>query len=67
VNVSGFPALPANRGGLCVAINAIHSDAEIDTLFQAIARHLPRVLADAGATRPEVDAQFVDVLPPFRG
>lgn len=65
VNVSGFPAVPASRGGLRVAINAIHTEQEVDTLFRRIAHHMPEVLALAGVTREEVDEQFRDVLPPF--
>ncbi|UQA62039.1 aminotransferase class I/II-fold pyridoxal phosphate-dependent enzyme [Polyangium aurulentum] len=65
VNVSGFPAVPSSRGGLRVAINTIHTEAEVTALFEAIARHLPSVLAAAGVTRDEVDEQFRDVLPSF--
>lgn len=65
VNVSGFPAVPASRGGLRVAINALHTESEISDLFHAIARHLPQVLSAAGVTRAEVDAQFDGALPPF--
>jgi len=65
VNVSGFPAVPASRGGLRIAINAIHSEAQVDALFHAIAEHLPAVLAAVGVTRDEVEEQFAGVLPPF--
>jgi 7-keto-8-aminopelargonate synthetase-like enzyme/predicted N-acyltransferase len=65
VNVSGFPAVPASRGGLRVAINAIHTEEQIDALFRAIAGHLPAVLETVGVTRDEVEEQFRDVLPPF--
>jgi 7-keto-8-aminopelargonate synthetase-like enzyme len=65
VNVSGFPAVPASRGGLRVALNALHREEEVDGLFRAIAAHLPAVLDAVGVTRDEVDEQFRDVLPPF--
>ncbi|MCY1061607.1 bifunctional aminotransferase class I/II-fold pyridoxal phosphate-dependent enzyme/GNAT family N-acetyltransferase [Nannocystis sp. SCPEA4] len=65
VNVSGFPAVPASRGGLRIAINAIHSEAQVDALFRAIAEHLPAVLAAVGVTRDEVEEQFAGVLPSF--
>lgn len=65
VNVSGFPAVPASRGGLRIAINAIHTEEEIRSLFSGIARHLPDVLAAVGVTREEVSEQFEDVLPAF--
>jgi len=65
VNVSGFPAVPASRGGLRVSLNAIHTEAEVRALFEAIAGHLPAVLAEAGVTREEVAEQFREVLPPF--
>ncbi|MFY0534288.1 aminotransferase class I/II-fold pyridoxal phosphate-dependent enzyme [Nannocystis pusilla] len=65
VNVSGFPAVPASRGGLRIAINAIHSAAQVDALFHAIAEHLPSVLAAVGVTRDEVAEQFEGVLPSF--
>lgn len=65
VNVSGFPAVPASRGGLRIAINAIHAEAQVDALFHAIAEHLPAVLAAVGVTRDEVEEQFEGVLPPF--
>ncbi|HWB81915.1 MAG TPA: aminotransferase class I/II-fold pyridoxal phosphate-dependent enzyme [Nannocystaceae bacterium] len=65
VNVSGFPAVPASRGGLRVAINANHAPDEIAALFTAIARHLPGVLSKSGVTRAEVDAQFEEALPAF--
>ena len=65
VNVSGFPAVPASRGGLRVAVNAIHTESEIDTLFRTIAHHMPEVLGAVGVTPEEVAEQFRDVLPPF--
>ncbi|MCY1065145.1 bifunctional aminotransferase class I/II-fold pyridoxal phosphate-dependent enzyme/GNAT family N-acetyltransferase [Nannocystis sp. RBIL2] len=65
VNVSGFPAVPASRGGLRIAITAIHGAAQVDALFHAIAEHLPAVLAAVGVTRDEVAEQFEGVLPSF--
>ena len=61
VNVSGFPAVPASRGGLRVALNAVHTEEQVSELFSSIARHLPSVLAKVGVTRAEVDAQFEGV------
>ncbi|MDP3274204.1 MAG: aminotransferase class I/II-fold pyridoxal phosphate-dependent enzyme [Deltaproteobacteria bacterium] len=65
VNVSGFPAVPASLGGVRIAINALHTEEEIRSLFENMARHLPQVLAETGVTRDEVQAQFNQVLPPF--
>ena len=65
VNVSGFPAVPANLGGLRIAINANHSEAQVRALFERIAAHLPTVLDRVGVTRDEVRSQFEQVLPPF--
>jgi 7-keto-8-aminopelargonate synthetase-like enzyme len=65
VNVSGFPAVPASRGGLRVAINACHTEAQVEALFHAVAERLPAVLAAVGVTRAELDEHFASVLPPF--
>lgn len=65
VNVSGFPAVPANLGGLRIAINANHTEAQVRALFERIAAHLPAVLDRVGVTRDEVRSQFEQVLPPF--
>lgn len=65
VNVSGFPAVPASRGGLRVSLNAIHAEHDVEALFLSIANHLPRVLSESGVTRAELDTQFEGVLPPF--
>jgi predicted N-acyltransferase len=65
VNVSGFPAVPASRGGLRIAINAIHSAEQVDSLLHAIARRLPEALSVVGVTKEEVIDQFYGVLPSF--
>ncbi len=65
VNVSGFPAVPASRGGLRIAINALHTEDQIIRLFATIAEHLPEVLAASGVTRAELDDQFEGALPAF--
>lgn len=65
VNVSGFPAVPSSRGGLRIALSSIHTTEEVRAVFESLAKHLPDVLAGAGLTREEVDAQFTNVLPSF--
>jgi hypothetical protein len=57
--------VPASRGGLRVALNAAHTAEQVDALFASIALHLPAVLASAGVTRAELDAQFEAALPRF--
>jgi hypothetical protein len=65
VNVSGFPAVPSGRGGLRVALSALHTEAEIGALAQSLAQRLPQVLAAHGLGRDEVAAAFHDALPRF--
>jgi 7-keto-8-aminopelargonate synthetase-like enzyme len=65
VNVTGFPAVPSRRGGLRIAINAIHAEQDVDGLFRAIADEMPTVLRTAGISREELDAEFRGVLPTF--
>jgi 7-keto-8-aminopelargonate synthetase-like enzyme len=65
VNVSGFPAVPASRGGLRVALSAIHTEQEVNDLFHRLAHHMPEVLSTVGITQEEILDQFEGVLPKF--
>jgi 7-keto-8-aminopelargonate synthetase-like enzyme len=65
VNVSGFPAVPSGKGGLRVALSALHTEAEVDALARSLAARLPEVLAAHGLTREGLEASFRDALPRF--
>lgn len=58
VNVSMYPAVPMKRGGVRVGITATHTHEEIDRMVDALARHVPAVLADEGVSRSELDDLF---------
>ncbi len=58
VNISMFPTVPMRRAGIRVAINANHAPADVERMVEALARHVPAVLAAEGVSREEVDALF---------
>ncbi|MBX7078294.1 MAG: GNAT family N-acetyltransferase [Nannocystaceae bacterium] len=63
INVSGFPAVPSGKGGLRIAVSALHTEAEIDALAHSLAAHLPRVLAAHGLDVHGIVETFRDALP----
>ncbi len=65
VNVSGFPAVPSGRGGLRVAVSALHDEAEIEALVQSLAVRVPQVLAAHGLDREALAEGFRGALPGF--
>lgn len=58
VNVSMFPAVPMKRAGLRVALTRHHSPEAVRRVVEAIAHHLPEVLAEEGRDIGRVRALF---------
>jgi len=65
VSVSGFPAVPSRRGGIRIALTALHSAEDVEGVFRAVAAHLPRVLGETGTSVDELEAAFRHGRPVF--
>ena len=56
VNPATFPAVPAKRCGVRLALTAHHTEDDVLGVVDALARHLPAALADEGATVAQTGA-----------
>ncbi len=63
VTISTYPSVPQRRAGIRLAVTALHSPAEIRGVVEALARHVPRALAEHGISRDELDDLFRDAVP----
>ncbi len=80
VNPATFPAVPAKRCGVRLALTAHHTEDDVLGVVEALARHLPDALVEEGATvidlrrsfarqlrgRPEVLPELRAAPPPLR-
>jgi 7-keto-8-aminopelargonate synthetase-like enzyme len=62
VNTATFPAVPAKRCGARLTLTAHHTDEDIAGVVAALARNLPRALADEGATVDDLRRAFARQL-----
>jgi 7-keto-8-aminopelargonate synthetase-like enzyme/predicted N-acyltransferase len=53
-----YPAVPMTRAGLRVTLTCHHSEADLEALVAAVARHLPEALDAAGSSVPEAFETF---------
>ncbi|MDP8942742.1 MAG: aminotransferase class I/II-fold pyridoxal phosphate-dependent enzyme [Actinomycetota bacterium] len=58
INIAVFPAVPVKQAGLRCALTLHHTPDDIERLVDAIARHLPEVLAEDGGTMADVRNTF---------
>lgn len=63
VTISTFPSVPQRRAGIRLAVTALHTPAEIRGVVEALARHVPRALAEHGITPDALDDLFRDAVP----
>jgi 7-keto-8-aminopelargonate synthetase-like enzyme len=63
VTISTYPSVPQRRAGIRLAVTALHTPAEIRGVVEALARHVPRALAEHGIGRDELDELFHDAVP----
>ncbi|HEY0019238.1 MAG TPA: bifunctional aminotransferase class I/II-fold pyridoxal phosphate-dependent enzyme/GNAT family N-acetyltransferase [Longimicrobium sp.] len=63
VTISTFPSVPQRRAGIRLAVTALHTPAEIRGVVEALARHVPRALAEHGVSRDELDDLYRDAVP----
>lgn len=57
-NLAQFPAVPIKNTGVRIALTNNHSLQDIDTLLQAIAYHLPRMVEEFGYSYEEIYEAF---------
>jgi 7-keto-8-aminopelargonate synthetase-like enzyme len=58
VNAAPFPAVPMKKGGIRTPLTVHHTEADIRRLVDALAVHLPAVLAENDSSIEEVRAEF---------
>ena len=63
LTISTYPSVPQRRAGIRLAVTALHTPAEILGVVEALARHVPRALAEHGISRGELDDLFRDAVP----
>ena len=63
VTISTYPSVPQRRAGIRLAVTSLHSPAEIRGVVEALARHVPRALAEHGISRGELDDLYHDAVP----
>ncbi|HEU0301127.1 MAG TPA: aminotransferase class I/II-fold pyridoxal phosphate-dependent enzyme, partial [Longimicrobium sp.] len=63
VTISTFPSVPQRRAGIRLAVTALHTPAEIRGVVEALARHVPRALAEHGIAPGELDELYRDAVP----
>ncbi|HYR09631.1 MAG TPA: aminotransferase class I/II-fold pyridoxal phosphate-dependent enzyme, partial [Longimicrobium sp.] len=63
VTISTFPSVPQRRAGIRLAVTALHTPAEIRGVVEALARHVPRALAEHGISSAELDELYRDAVP----
>jgi 7-keto-8-aminopelargonate synthetase-like enzyme len=63
INVSHFPAVPAKRAGLRLAITTMHSKEQIRGVAQSLARRIPEAFRAHGIVREELDALYHRAVP----
>lgn len=62
VNTASFPAVPAKRSGARLTLTAHHTEDDVAGLVAALAEHLPRAIADEGATVEDLHRAFARQL-----
>ncbi|WNV75005.1 aminotransferase class I/II-fold pyridoxal phosphate-dependent enzyme [Geodermatophilus sp. DSM 44513] len=62
VNTASFPAVPAKRSGARLTLTAHHTEDDVAGLVAALAEHLPRAIADEGATVEDLYRAFARQL-----
>ena len=62
VNTASFPAVPAKRSGARLTLTAHHTEDDVAGLVAALAEHLPRAIADEGATVEDLQRAFARQL-----
>ena len=63
LTISTFPSVPQRRAGIRLAVTALHAPAEIRGMVEALARHVPRALAEHGIGHDELDHLYRDAVP----
>lgn len=63
VTISTYPSVPQRRAGIRLAVTSLHAPAEIRGVVEALARHVPRALAEHGIGRDELDDLYRDAVP----
>ncbi|HEX6910004.1 MAG TPA: aminotransferase class I/II-fold pyridoxal phosphate-dependent enzyme, partial [Longimicrobium sp.] len=63
VTISTYPSVPQRRAGIRLGVTALHTPAEIRGVVEALARHVPRALAEHGTSRDELDDLYRDAVP----
>jgi hypothetical protein len=64
VNVSMFPTVPLKRAGIRIALTALHTEADVERLLEALEEAVPAALAAENMTREALDELFAEALPP---
>jgi 7-keto-8-aminopelargonate synthetase-like enzyme len=62
VNTAAFPAVPAKRCGVRLALTAHHTEEDVASVVAALAEHLPAAIADEGATVEDLRRAFARQL-----
>ncbi|HEX6040393.1 aminotransferase class I/II-fold pyridoxal phosphate-dependent enzyme [Longimicrobium sp.] len=63
ITISTYPSVPQRRAGIRLAVTALHTPTEIRGVIEALARHVPRALAEHGISRGELDELYHDAVP----
>jgi hypothetical protein len=62
-NVSMYPTVPMKRAGIRLALTAAHTEEDVQMVVEALAHHVPAVLAQENLTAGDVERLFAKAIP----